>query len=172
MGYLTKIHGCLTIENYGPRKSWTLVHILTMKSLLITFCLLASHAILPGALADSLKIEFTTDDTFSIQVARVEVGDKVEWLPTNDGHNVEFLADPEKFLAPKKSDIDAHYSLAFTVPGVYMYRCTALGYSGMLGLLIVGNDFHNLKRIKNIKLSHVATSVLQRLKKIAESSKI
>ena len=38
--------------------------------------------------------------------------------------------------------------------------------------LIVGNDFHNLKRIKNIKLSHVATSVLQRLKKIAESSKI
>ena len=53
-----------------------------------------------------------------------------------------------------------------------MYRCTALGYSGMLGLLIVGNDFHNLKRIKNIKLSHVATSVLQRLKKIAESSKI
>ena len=41
-----------------------------------------------------------------------------------------------------------------------MYRCTALGYSGMLGLLIVGNDFHNLKRIKNIKLSHVATSVL------------
>ncbi len=83
-----------------------------MKSLLITFCLLASHAILPGALADSLKIEFTADDAFSIQVARVEVGDKVEWLPTNDGHNVEFLADPEKFLAPKNSDIDAHYSLS------------------------------------------------------------
>jgi len=112
MGYLTKIHGCLTIENCGPRKSWMLVHILTMKSLLITFCLLASHAILPGALADSLKIEFTADDAFSIQVARVEVGDKVEWLPTNDGHNVEFLADPEKFLAPKNSDIDAHYSLS------------------------------------------------------------
>ena len=143
-----------------------------MKSILITLCLLASHAILPVALADSLKIEFTADDTFSVQVARVEVGDKIEWLPTNNGHNVEFLAGPEKFLAPKKSDIDAHYSLAFTVPGVYMYRCTALGYSGMLGLLIVGNDFHNLKRIKNIKLSHVATSVLQRLIKIAESNKI
>ena len=81
-----------------------------MKSLLITFCLLASHAILPGALADSLKIEFTTDDTFSIQVARVEVGDKVEWLPTNDGHNVEFLADPEKFLA-QKNLISMHITL-------------------------------------------------------------
>ena len=170
MGYLTKIHGCLTIENYGTRKSWMLVHILTMKSLLITFCLLASHAILPGALADSLKIEFTADDAFSIQVAREEVGDKVEWLPTNDGHNVEFLADPEKFLAPKNSDIDAHYSLVFTVPGVYMYRCTPHGDSGMLGLVIVGNDFHNLERIKNIRLSHVATSVLQRLIKIAESN--
>ena len=89
-----------------------------MKSILITLCLLASHAILPVALADSLKIEFTADDTFSVQVARVEVGDKIEWLPTNKGHNVEFLAGPEKFLALKKSDIDAHYSLVFTVPGV------------------------------------------------------
>ena len=142
-----------------------------MKSLLITFCLLASHSILPGALADSLKIEFTADDTFSIQVARVEVGDKVEWLPTNDGHNVEFLAGPEKFLAPKKSDIDARYSLVFTVPGVYLYRCTPHGDSGMLGLVIVGNDLHNLERVRNIRLSHVATSVLQRLIKIAQSNK-
>ena len=143
-----------------------------MKSLLITICLLASHSILPGALADSLKIEFTADDTFSIQVARVEVGDKVEWLPTNDGHNVEFLAGPKEFLAPKKSDIDAHYSLVFTVPGVYLYRCTPHGDSGMLGLVIVGNDLHNLERIKSIRLSHVATSVLQRLIKIAQSNKI
>ena len=143
-----------------------------MKSLLITVCLLASHSILPGALADSLKIEFTADDTFSIQVARVEVGDTVEWLPTNDGHNVEFLAGPKEFLAPKKSDIDAHYSLVFTVPGVYLYRCTPHGDSGMLGLVIVGNDLHNLERIKSIRLSHVATSVLQRLIKIAQSNKI
>ena len=143
-----------------------------MKSLLITFCLLASHSILPGALADSLKIEFTAGDTFSIQVARVEVGDKVEWLPTNDGHNVEFLVGPANFLTPKKSDIDAHYSLVFTVPGVYLYRCTPHGVSGMLGLVIVGDDFHNLERIKNIRLSHVATSVLQRLIKIAQSNKI
>ena len=143
-----------------------------MKSLLITLCLLASYSILPGALADSLKIEFTADDTFSIQVARVEVGDKVEWLPTNDGHNVEFLAGPKEFLAPKKSDIDAHYSLVFTVPGVYLYRCTPHGDSGMLGLVIVGNDLHNLERIKSIRLSRVATSVLQRLIKIAQSNKI
>ena len=127
---------------------------------------------MPGALADSLKIEFTADDTFSIQVARVEAGDKVEWLPTNDGHNVEFLAGPKEFLAPKKSDIDAHYSLVFTVPGVYLYRCTPHGDSGMLGLVIVGNGLHNLERIKSIRLSHVATSVLQRLIKIAQPNKI
>ena len=83
-----------------------------MKSILIAICFLISLSILGSALADSLKIEFTADDTFSIQVARVEVGDKVEWLPTNDGHNVEFLAGQEKFW-PQKNLISMHITLWF-----------------------------------------------------------
>ena len=39
----------------------------------------------------------------------------------------------------------------------------------MLGLIVVGNDFHNLEKIKNIELPLVATSVLKRLIRIAQS---
>ena len=41
---------------------------------------------------------------------------------------------------------------------------------GMLGLIIVGNDFHNLEEVKNIQLPQVAKSVLNRLIKISQSN--
>ena len=48
--------------------------------------------------ADTLKIEFTADDSYSIEVARIEAGDTIEWLPKNEGHNVEFLGTKRGFL--------------------------------------------------------------------------
>ncbi len=41
---------------------------------------------------------------------------------------------------------------------------------GMLGLIIVGNDYHTLKIIENIKLSWVAKSVLDRLIRITQAN--
>ena len=70
---------------------------------------------------------------------------------------------------PTKSEIDEVHSVVFTVPGVYLYGCTPHGNMGMIGLIIVGNDFHNLEKIKNIELPLVATSVLKRLIRIAQS---
>ena len=119
--------------------------------------------------AETIKIEFTEDDSYSIEVAHIDVGDTIEWLPKNEGHNVEFLAGPKINSLPKKSEIDEVHSLVFKVPGVYLYGCTPHRNMGMLGLIIVGNDFHNLEKIKNIQLSHVATSVLKRLIRIAQS---
>ena len=139
-----------------------------MKSILISICFLTSLSILGSALADTLKIEFTAEDSYSIEVARVEVGDKVEWLPTNEGHNVEFLAGPEKFVIPTESDLDAQHSVVFTIPGVYLYGCTPHGNSGKLGLVTVGDNLQNLEKITQIKFSHEAISVLQRLIRIAQ----
>ena len=119
--------------------------------------------------AETIKIEFTEDDSYSIEVAHIDVGDTIEWLPKNEGHNVEFLAGPKMKSLPTKSEIDEVHSVVFTVPGVYLYGCTPHRNMGMLGLIIVGNDFHNLEKIKNIQLSHVATSVLKRLIRIAQS---
>ena len=121
--------------------------------------------------ADILKIEYTADDSYSIEVAKIDVGDTIEWLPTNKGHNVEFLAGPNIDSLAEKSDIDVSHSVTFTFPGIYLYQCTPHGNMGMLGLIVVGNNFNNLDKIEEVELSNVAKSVLQRLIRIAKSNK-
>ena len=141
-----------------------------MKKLTLTF-LICLIFLSPSkvVLAETIQIEFTENDSYSIEVARIEVGETIEWLPKNKGHNVEFLAGPKMDLLPKKSNIDEVHSVVFKVPGVYLYRCTPHGNMGMLGLIIVGNDFHNIEKVKEIELSRVASSVLKRLIRIAQS---
>ena len=122
------------------------------------------------SVAETIQIDFTADDSYSIEVAKIDVGDTIEWLPKNEGHNVDFLGGPDFNSLPEKSDLNAFYSVTFNFPGVYLYHCTPHGNMGMLGLVIVGNDFHNLKDIEGIELSRVAKSVLQRLIRIARSN--
>ena len=120
------------------------------------------------ASAETIQIDFTSDDSYSVEVAKIDIGDTIEWLPKNEGHNVEFLAGPNMNSLPKKSELNAFYSVTFRLPGIYLYQCTPHGNMGMLGLIVVGNDFHNLEDIKEIELSRVAKSVLQRLIRIAQ----
>ena len=140
----------------------------TMQILLVSIIVLALHIFPKGASAENIQIEFTENDSYSIEVARIEVGDTIKWLPKNEGHNVEFLAGPKMSSLPAKSKIDESHSVIFNLPGVYLYGCTPHRNMGMLGLVIVGNDLHNLESINKIKLSPVATSVLKRLIKIAQ----
>ena len=123
-------------------------------------------------LAKTIQIEFTEDDSYSIEVVRIDIGDTIEWLPKNKGHNVEFLIGPKMNSLPIKSKIDERHSVVFTIPGVYLYGCTPHANMGMLGLIIVGNDFHNIEKLKEIELPRVATSVLKRLIRIAQSHSI
>ena len=141
-----------------------------MRICLILFTIMILQLISGGILADTIQIEFTENDSYSVEVARINVGDTIKWLPKNEGHNVEFLAGPEMTSLPKKSKIDEVYSVVFNVPGVYLYQCTPHGNTGMLGLIIVNNDFHNIEKVKKIQLSTVAKSVLARLIRIARSS--
>ena len=117
--------------------------------------------------AETIQIEFTENDTYSLEVTKINVGDKIEWLPKNKGHNVEFLAGPDMNDLPPKSKLNSLHSVIFELPGVYLYQCTPHGNMGMLGLVVVENDFHNLQNLNEIKLSRVATSVLKRLTKKA-----
>ena len=121
--------------------------------------------------ADNLKIEFTADDSYSIEVANIGVGDTIEWLPKNKGHNVEFIAGPNMDALPENSDLDVGHVVTFYSPGVYLYQCTPHGNMGMLGLIVVGNNFDNLGNIEEVELSRVAKSVLQRLIRVARSNK-
>ena len=137
-----------------------------MKIIYLLFFLLLSLNIYAG----TIQIEFTADDSYSVEVAKIDVGDTIEWLPKNEGHNVEFLGGPDLNSLPKKSDLNAFYSVTFNLPGVYLYHCTPHGNMGMLGLIVVGNDFHNLEDIEGIELSHLAKSVLERFIRIAKSN--
>ncbi len=121
--------------------------------------------------ADTVKIEFTADDSYSIEVANINVGDTIEWLPKNEGHNVEFLAGPNMEAHPENSDLNVRYAITFDLPGVYLYQCTPHGNMGMLGLIVVGNNLDNLGNIEAVELSRVAKSVLQRLIRVAKSNK-
>ena len=122
------------------------------------------------AMADVIQIEFTQFDTFSIEVANIGVGDTVEWLPKNKGHNVEFLAGPDMADLPPKSNMNEFHSVRFEKQGVYLYGCTPHLDMGMLGLIVVGNDLHNINEIVNTDLPNVAKSVLMSLIRDAQSS--
>ena len=133
------------------------------------FMIVLSLTLANAAFAKTIQIEVTEDDSYSIEVAHINIGDTVEWLPKNEGHNIEFFAGPNMNSLPLTSEIDEIHSVVFKVPGVYLYGCTPHADMGMLGLIVVGNDLHNLEAIKSIQLSRVAKSVLQRFIKKARS---
>ena len=133
------------------------------------YILLALLIISKGTLAKTIQIEFTENDSYSIEVAFIDVGDTIEWLPKNKGHNVEFLVGPDMDTLPNNSTINEFHSILFKTPGVYLYGCTPHLNMGMLGLIVVDNDFHNLEKVNKVEFSYVANSVVDRLIKIAQS---
>ena len=122
------------------------------------------------ALAETIQIEFTENDSYSLEIAYIDAGDTIEWLPKNEGHNVEFIAGPKMDELPNNSKMNESHSVLFKTPGIYLYGCTPHLNMGMLGLIIVGKDFHNLEKVNEVELSFVANSVLGRLIKIAKSN--
>ena len=140
-----------------------------MRILLNIFSVICLLIITNTVYSKTIQIDFTPYETYSIEVAHIDVGETIEWLPNAD-HNVEFLGGPNMNYLPEKSKFNVFYSVNFDTPGVYLYQCTPHGNMGMLGLVIVGNNFNNLKDIEEIKLSPVAKSVLQKLIKISKSN--
>ena len=134
----------------------------------LCFCLTAFTSS-DAALAKVTKIEFTEFDTYSLEIIHINVGDTVEWIPTNEGHNVEFIITPTMVSLTEKSKMNEPHSMIFQEAGIYVYGCTPHLNTGMLGLIVVGNDFHNIEDINELKLSPVADSVLKRLAKKAKS---
>ena len=74
---------------------------------------------------------------YSADIARVESGTTITWIPTSKGHNVEFIAGPDGWDLPKKSKNNKEVSITFDVPGVYLYQCTPHATMGMIGLVVV-----------------------------------
>ena len=70
-----------------------------MRKLLTTVSFVLAMA--TPALAEDMTIEMLNkrEDgakmVYSEDIARIEVGDTITWVPTSKGHNVEFIAGPD-----------------------------------------------------------------------------
>ena len=100
---------------------------------------------------------------YSEDVARIDVGDTITWLPKSKGHNVEFIAGPEGWEAPKKSKNGKEVSITFDVPGIYYYWCTPHKGVGMIGLVVVGGDTSNKNQIAKAKAMGKSKKKLKKL---------
>ena len=76
---------------------------------------------------------------YSQDIATIDVGDTITWLPTQKGHNVEFIAGPDGWEAPKKSKLGKEYAYTFDKAGVYLYQCTPHKSMGMIAIVVVGD---------------------------------
>ena len=110
------------------------------------------------ALAGDISIDMLNkrDDgakmVYSEDIARIDVGDTITWLPKSKGHNVHFIAGPEGWELPKKSKNNKEVAITFDTPGVYLYQCTPHATMGMIAMVIVGDDLSNLDDIKAMKM--------------------
>ena len=100
---------------------------------------------------------------YSVDVAKVDVGDTITWLPTSKGHNVHFISAPDGWKIPKKSKNNKEVAITFDVPGVYLYQCTPHKAMGMIGLVVVGGNTDNLDSIKKAKVSGKSKKKLKKI---------
>tara|TARA_B100001057_G_scaffold180644_1_gene181369 strand:+ start:671 stop:1102 length:432 start_codon:yes stop_codon:yes gene_type:complete len=110
------------------------------------------------ALAEDISIDMLNkrDDgakmVYSEDIARIDVGDTITWMPKSKGHNVHFIAGPEGWSLPKKSKNNKEVAITFDTPGIYLYQCTPHASMGMIAMVVVGDDKSNLEAISSMKL--------------------
>jgi pseudoazurin len=87
---------------------------------------------------------------YSEDIARIDVGDTITWLPASKGHNVQFVSVPDG-IEKVKSKLSAEFSYTFEKEGAYLYVCTPHATMGMIGVVLVGDSDVNLAEVKKHK---------------------
>jgi pseudoazurin len=136
---------------------------------LITASLMALFA--TTAYAEDITVEMLNkrDDgakmVSSEDISRIDVCDTITWVPTSKGHNVEFVAGPDGWKAPKKSKLNKEVEMTFDTPGVYLYQCSPHKSMGMIAIVIVGEqDAEEVKdRLKGVKVKGKSKKKLKEL---------
>ena len=120
------------------------------------FYAMALAALIPTAsFADDTTIEMLNKDAngnkmvYSKEIAQIDVGGTVKWLPTSKGHNVEIIESPNNMKFKSKNNQEV--KITFDTPGIYYYWCTPHRGMGMIGLVVVGSDLSNIDDIANAK---------------------
>ena len=131
------------------------------------FALAAAMFMSTPAFAADLTIEMLNKDAagkkmvYSEEIARIEVGDTVTWVPTDRGHNVEMISSPNDLKFKSKNNKEA--KITFEVPGLYLYWCTPHKGMGMIGLVVVGGDTSNADTVAKAKVRGKSKKKLKKL---------
>jgi pseudoazurin len=134
-----------------------------MKYLVLAAAMLLSTQ----ALAADTTIEMLNKDAdgnkmvYSEEIARVDVGDTITWVPTTKGHNVEMIASPNDMKLKSKNGKEVQ--ITFDAPGIYYYWCTPHKGMGMIGLVVVGGDTSNKDQIAKAKAMGKTKKKLKKL---------
>ena len=59
-----------------------------MRPIIFVFSLIVMSSRL--ASAETIQIDFTSDDSYSVEVAKIDVGDTIDWLPRMRGITLSF----------------------------------------------------------------------------------
>ena len=131
------------------------------------FAMIAALLMSTPALAADMTIEMLNKDSdgnrqvFSEELARVDVGDTITWIPTNKGHNIEMVASPNNMKLKSKNNKEVQ--ITFKDPGIYYYWCTPHKGMGMVGLVVVGGDTSNKDQIAKAKAIGKSKKKLKKL---------
>ena len=131
------------------------------------FALAAAIFMSTPAFAADLTIEMLNKDAhgnkmvYSEEIASIEVGDTVTWVPTDKGHNVEMISSPNDLKFKSKNNKEA--KITFEVPGLYLYWCTPHKGMGMIGLVVVGGDTSNADIVAKAKVRGKSKKKLKKL---------
>ena len=134
-------------------------------ALVVTFGAMTTSAL--AANFEVLMLNKGTDGTtmgFSPSFLQIEPGDTVTFIPVDKGHNAETILDmiPEA-AATWKGKTDEQFTVTLTEPGLYGFKCQPHFSMGMVGLIQVGNDKHNLTDVMNVRLPGKAQARMMEL---------
>ena len=137
-----------------------------MRLIIFLFVLFFSHfSFAENATVEMLDKLDKRNMVFSNEIVRINSGDTVFWKATDRGHNVEFIMKNglpdgvEKFKSKTGKDTE----FTFKIPGIYAYWCTPHKTMGMIGFIIVDNDFSNIDSIKKIKYLGASKKIASKL---------
>ena len=131
------------------------------------FTLTAALFLSAPAFAADMQIEMLNKDSggnkmvYSEEIARINAGDTITWVPTSKGHNVEMMASPNKMKFKSKNGKEA--KITFEKQGIYYYWCTPHKGMGMIGLVVVGGDTFNKDQIAKAKAMGKSKKKLKKL---------
>ena len=140
-----------------------------MRKTLVAAGLLAGLTAAPAA-AETIEVKMLNkNDAGDLMVyepasVSIEPGDTVRFVATAKGHNAQSVKDmipdgAESF----RGGINQEIEVTFETEGTYVYKCLPHLYSGMVGVVKVGDASKNLAEVRK-KVSDLPKQARDRLK--------